>query len=256
MFRSLPLVVLALVATGCHAPMPQLQPFAGSGSPRVPPPSTGSYGKADSYYPAGAQSSLTTEPASQQDVAAGTSNILAQQSTAGTWSASDEPVGTGALNSTASHAQATGVSLPVVGASISRENLTTPDNRPASYHSPVTFASSESDTSKSAGGLALSGMRINDATSTAEPQRFIPTGQVIDITQLPRTVPTSGAVGVRGFSQANAAPALLSASPTPARLTASSQAAASSGSGDSAVQVSSDGWRSKYVPQSVGVASN
>jgi len=263
MFRSLLLLLPALLATGCHVPMPKFQPFAGSGSPRVPPPATGSYGKSDSYYnggaPAGAQSSLTTEPAGQQHVAAGASNIMAQNSSAGTWQPGEKPVGTGTLadSTTTSHNQAggaslpvAGASLPVAGASIWRSSLTSPEDQPASYHAPVSFTASDRDSSTTTGGLVLNGMRINDATRTSEPQRFIPTGEVINITQLPRATAPSRPTGIRGFSQAGAAPSAGVIETPPQSATAATT------SGSSTLELSADGWRSKYIPRGAGVMTN
>jgi hypothetical protein len=256
MLRSLLLLLPALLVTGCHVPMPKFQPFAGSGSPRVPPPATGSYGKPDSYYnggaPAGAQSSLTTEPAGQQQVAEGASNIMAQHNSAGTRQPGEKPVGTGTLahSTTASHNQVGGASLPVAGASISRSSLTSPEDQPASYHSPVSFAASDRDSSTTTGGLVLNGMRINDATRTSEPQRFVPTGDVINITQLPRATAPSRPSGIRGFSQTGAAPSAGVIETPPQSATAATT------SGSSTVELSADGWRSKYIPRGVGVASN
>jgi hypothetical protein len=256
MYRSLLLLLPALLATGCHVPMPKFQPFAGSGSPRVPPPATGSYGKADSYYnggaPAGAQSSLTTEPAGQQHVASGASNIMAQHNSAGTWQPGEKPVGTGTLadSTTTSHNQATGASPPVARASISRSSLTSPEDQAAGRHSPVSFTASDRDSSTTTGGLALNGMRINDATRPAEPQRFIPTGQVINITQLPRATVSGRIGGVRGFSQAGAAPSAAVIQTPPDSATAATT------SGSSTVELSADGWHSKYVPRGVGVVTN
>jgi hypothetical protein len=259
MVRFALLALSALLATGCHAPMPSFQPFAGSGSPRVPPPGTNSYGKADGYYsgaPAGAQLMPTPDSADPQQVAATPSALLAQQDASG-WQTTHEAIGTGVVSTTSASA-AIPPSLPAtaglpVGARISRDSLSSPEGRPAAYHSPVTFASAESHDDGRSSGLALNGMRVNDATAPAEPQRFVPTGQVIEISQAP---PGAGgyAAGVRGLTQP-AAPPLLQQSPTPVASSPSATAGTVT-SGSATTQLSADGWRSKYVPFSGGVANN
>lgn len=265
---SLPLV-LALLATGCHAPMPSFQPFAGSGSPRVPPPSTGSYGKPDGYYngaPAGAQSmnnarSMKADETSGARGAGAASNVLARQ-TPSAWHTSDQPVGTGTTSTAAVHsgvqpaaasasAHVGGVSLPV-GARISRDNLTSPQGDTPKYASPVTYTSVEKDTENRGSGsaaLALHGMPINDATQTARPQRFVPTGQMIEISQLPHVPAGAGSGSLRGFGQPGAASVpnrgVTSTMPAGSATGATTAAAASPAA---TTQLSADGWRSKYVP--------
>jgi hypothetical protein len=234
MYRPLLLVAIVLTAAGCHVPMPKFQPFAGAGSPRVPPPATGSYGKADSYYnntPAAAQSTAPAEDAQPA--------ILADS---GGWRTPELPIGSGVMPaSTASG----------VGASISRDQLAAPQGNPSSARSgsttsgaqQATFIESQPARSSSAptttSPLSLNGMKVNDATRRSEPQRFVATGNVIEISQLPRAasvVASAAGASTIGSSTTAGASSTVTSSPTATHT------------------LSADGWRSKYVPFS-GVAT-
>lgn len=232
MYRLLLLAAIVLTSAGCHLPMPKFQPFAGAGSPRVPPPATDSYGKPDTYYnstpSAGAQSAT---PA-----AATTQTTLAD----GGWRTPTHAIGSGVMTPSSTTPNSTTSSM----GAISRDRLgpppasqpaqpgsiyTAPNAQQATFiESPTTHNSTTSST------LMLNGMKVNDATRTAEPARFIPTGGAIEISQLPR--PTAAAFTSPGVGSMPAA----TASPTSAAA---------------AQPLSADGWRSKYVPLSGGVAA-
>ena len=236
MFRPILLVAFVLTAAGCHAPLPRFQPFAAAGSPRVPPPATGSYGRADTYYnstpSSGAQSALLNDAAS-----------ATAQTDASGWRTPETAIGSGVAMPATS---------PAIGASISRSTAASPQSAQSttglsgSAAQQAAFIESPSPRNLSAAGpLALNGMKVNDATQVAEPQRFLPSGDVIEISQLPRATGTTGTTG---------APSIGSSSS--ATSAAATSAAASSTLGATPTQtLSADGWRSKYVPLSGGVAT-
>jgi len=176
------LLLLVLVAAlGCRAPMPAFNPLAPYGSTRVPPPATGNVNQPNSYYsptgqPASGQPTLTTPPRTGYPA----------NPPGNGWSAQPSPPTT----TTASASQTTLPSASVVPAPASGVALASypaavvpPPEKPSSS-APVTMNSTSSD----AAALRLRGMPVNDATRQ-EPQPFLPSGQVIDITELPDPPP-------------------------------------------------------------------
>ena len=188
MKRLCPLLLAILVFTGCHAPMPSFNLLAPYGSTTIPPPGTGA-ASPDTYYQPNRQPS-STPPVGTGFRARGeaSSNLSADSSTGafGVRTASGPDV-----SGQASRATFQG-------------NLVSPVTLVPSSTVVQTQARSQTVASTSSSrGLPpnVRGMRINEAA--AEPARFFPTMQVIDITQLPRTssvryanvVPINEAVG-------------------------------------------------------------
>ncbi|QDU95042.1 hypothetical protein [Lignipirellula cremea] len=136
---------LAVFATclllGCKAPTPEFNPFAGYGSPRVPPPATGAYGRPDAYYPGGQtapaavpQGTTSIGPLNSQVVGSGVA--LASAETGPQW----RPAG---VVQPAMHTAPVSPNAPGV-------NYAT---QPAAFSVPGGSTS-----------LNLSGMHVNDAT--------------------------------------------------------------------------------------------
>lgn len=169
------LAILAMV--GCRAPMPTFNPLAPYGPTRIPPPGTGSYGAADTYYQPGSGASTASEP-----VGTGfrsTTNATATPSAANVANAASNG-GAAADDAamTASHNSSKTQLVPA--AAVTRADTPIRVSAPAS-------GSATSMTSK------LRGMHVNDATAPAEPAPFSPPSGMVDISQLPdaSTPPTS-----------------------------------------------------------------
>jgi hypothetical protein len=175
-FAALPMLLLL---AGCQSQTPSLDSvnwLAPYGTTRVPPPSTGSYGKPNTYYQPQSQASASVN------------------------STSDEPIGTGVLASNNASAQQPTPARRDTDESTDRVALTSAQSdtrrnesesvrlasaeRLDSDEPPVRIVESTGASSSSAS--RLKGMRVNDVTRPAEPERFEPSGQLVDISQLPR----------------------------------------------------------------------
>ena len=192
--KGFALIAATLVlSTGCRAPMPNWNLFGPYGATRVPPPPTGGYGTPQPYYAPG----TTTVPP--------------------TTSPTSTPVGTGFRPAKSN--RWSNILDPAIGP-VAKSNTWGP-TRPASSNArvvdlrdvDVALASHESaapiaaatvvverdgpirileeksspspSTTSSSKPPRLRGMVVNDMTRTAEPGSFVPSGRVIDISQLP-----------------------------------------------------------------------
>lgn len=304
MSRAILSIALCLLAAGCHVPMPQFQPFAGSGSPRVPAPATGSYGRPDSYYTGTSPGHAVTTPGAQQTgqaqlvqnsgasrnstlaAAAGslatTATAIGAPSSAMPAGSSTTPVGTGVAHAGAASATAAtatggqpGFRPPASNYAVTHAAATSPPAaRPTAQQ--AVMVSPHRAGSVASSTLPLHGMPVNDATHADEPQPFVPTGQLVEISQLPRTVPAVSSPpatgGMRGFVPPTLPPTAIppSALPGPATGSAvviqpsatvrsnavSGSTAAGTGSvaTSQAMQLPADGWKSKYVPLGAGAS--
>lgn len=191
-------MLMLLMGVGCRAPMPTFNPLAPYGSTRVPPPSTGSLQAPTSYY----------NPSSQP--ASGTVSPPTLTAPPRTGFQASPPTGN------ASGAAAT---------SSPNQSVTL-----ASHEMPVATAAvvqpsgsvSTSGASSNANTLRLRGMPVNDATRPQEPAPFVPSGQMLDISQLPDP-PTTIRLPQGGSSAPMSGGATSSTSGLPASATAAWQ---------------------------------
>ncbi|MBC8873064.1 MAG: hypothetical protein H8E44_26830 [Planctomycetes bacterium] len=182
------LAITVVCLAGCHAPTPSFDLLAPYGSPRVPPPSTGSHGTGGAYY------NRTGLPATSAPGGAGRS----------TRPAASEKMQTNATSD--AHYLATGDSWKPI------RTTATPDAAPAFPRTADTTASrilpvsyngagqrqpsattlkwqeSNGDVGGQRPSLRLDGMPVTDATGSptpSEPRRFQPAEGAIEIGQLP-----------------------------------------------------------------------
>jgi len=185
--------VLCLVATGCNTPRASFNPFAGYGSPRVPPPATGGYVVPNNYYP---NATTPTGSASRNTIIppVGTSTIPVGNDwrPAGTVTTPDlgssaAVIGSGAANQNGV-VQATYVqsSLNATNPLIGQANSTT-------VIAPQAVTPSTSQ---------LNPMQVNDATGAAQPKAFVAQGNVVEMSQLPAPIRPAipGSNRIRGFT--------------------------------------------------------
>jgi hypothetical protein len=177
-------LAITLLATGCRAPMPSMNVLAPYGTPRVPAPTTGSYGGPSTYYQA---------PPGTYQAPAGT--YQTPPSTFQTPSVTIPPIGTGVRNpSSLNHSGWT-----ISHGSLDRNVATPiPSAKPvgvrgrsvqqANFEQEVALSPSQNSL-RSPGDPStprFRGMPVNDATRAREPARFRPPSDAIDISQLPR----------------------------------------------------------------------
>lgn len=185
MKRLSPILLVILVLTGCHAPMPSFNLLAPYGPTRIPPAATNS-GAPSTYYQGRPASS--TPPVGTGFRASQSSTSLSADNSAGSFgvrtvSGFDEP----GRVTRATHQATTVVPTTLV-----------PATTVVQSRGPIQFIESGAARTVPAN---VRGMHINDAT--VEPSQFYPTVQVIDIAQLPpassvryaNVVPVNQAVG-------------------------------------------------------------
>jgi hypothetical protein len=265
-------VAACFLVAGCKTGTPSINPFAGYGAPRVPPPATGSYGKPDTYYPgttppAGSSrgTSLQLPPSANSALSAGNGwRPVGGLATPDAFSTSSTAVGSGVPSTLPTSGVNQAVYEPPVSpiygqpagptfAQPPNPTFAAPTQPSGSATSGFRFptvgtvlAPTAAPASVAANPTKLKPMPVNDATQTGEPGRFIPYGAYTDISQLP--TPTRAALpanGIRGLApqQYSAAPATY-ITPQPG--------AATSVVGTTDTQL---GWRPKYVPSAAGVTT-
>ena len=185
--------VLCLVVVGCNTPRPSFNPFAGYGSPRVPPPGTGSYAAPNDYYPnitvpngsASRNTSLppignTTLPIGNEWQPAGTSTTPDLKSSAAV-------IGSGAINQN-------GVAQTTYDQSLR--------NAPNPLIERSSFTSIAAPQVVIPTGSQLNPMQVNDATGQTQPQPFVARGNLVEMSQLPAPIRPAipGSNPIRGFS--------------------------------------------------------
>lgn len=216
--RSLTPACLALVAIGCQAP-PALN-FPPYGSTQVPPPGTGSYGRAapgvsqrptgDAYY--SRQSAVGSPTVGGVASAAGAS---AGPSSPGDWRAATSASLTGqaAADSTTS-LQGSGQTIPATAISQIEPSALSNSTSVADANKEVVRIVEPSSEALAAASPApqtatAGGMPVNDGTRLREPRLFSPPPGVIAISQAP-----AAAVGAATPAPPAASPATVAANPS------------------------------------------
>lgn len=185
--KWLPAVLITAASLcGCkssQAPFNTLAPF---GASRVPPPAT-SVGATGAYYNRTATPPATTPAPSRSSPApaagaTGGQNTSTFNSSGSTESWKTAPKTAGADASAQTPAAASQTTAVV----------------PASYAAGTDSANKAAPATAAASGqLRLSGMPVNDATSSAaasEPAKFVPAGSAVEISQLPKPIATPAPV--------------------------------------------------------------
>lgn len=168
-------LIVVLGMTGCHAPMPTLNPYSAT---RVPPPGTGSYSAQDSYY---------SNPQSAAPVQVVPQSVVVQQ----------QPIGTGVVSRSSIHADLnndvqwaptttirgnTGTPSAVARTTFDEDEET--EQLRVSQETRVRIPSPQvvdgTDVTN-----RFRGMRLHDATQPYEPARFVTPERTLAISQLP-----------------------------------------------------------------------
>jgi hypothetical protein len=157
---------LIMLLGGCRAPMPTIDLLAPYGSPRVPPPGTGTYGSPNSYYQG---NSPTTSPAVGNGVRATQGAQWKQPSRRSTASLNSEPRDSGIAQ--------TSFESPVSTAPRPGRSVLVGD-KPRITNAPT----------RRSVGSRLRGMPVSDATG--EPGRFDAPDDVRVITNVPESIST------------------------------------------------------------------
>lgn len=199
--------ILAL-GIGCRAPMPKWDMFGPYGNTRVAPPPTGGYGVQQPYYAPGPTTAppttappTTSPPTTLPQTIAPTSAPVGtgfRPSSANRWSNIDDPaVGPIAKNNSWAPSRPVPTAEQVVDlrdadvALASHETAApfVPPTTVVEYDGPIRILPPESSpafvSSTATAPPRLRGMTINDTTRLSEPAPFVPSGRVIDISQLP-----------------------------------------------------------------------
>ncbi|NLF68925.1 MAG: hypothetical protein GX575_07700 [Candidatus Anammoximicrobium sp.] len=172
-------VLIAVVGLcGCKSSQTPFNTLAPFGASRVPPPST-TVGATGAYYNRTATPPAATpaQPNAASNPAAGAAtgqkaSSLNSSGASEAWQLSPKTAGTG-----------TSSPSPVASSQASAV-------RPASYAAGTAAASAS-------GSLRLSGMPVNDATSSpagSEPARFVASGSAVEISELPKALATPAPV--------------------------------------------------------------
>ncbi len=203
MKRFASVAVLLLLSAGCHAPMPSWNMFRPAGATRVPPPPTGGYGAPPSYYTTPPAAPPATAPSSIAPTSAPVGTGF-RSSTSNRWSNIDDPaIGPIAKENSweptrpeQSNSQV--VDLRDVDVALASHETAAPfvpstvvveRDGPIRILPPAASAAFSSSASLSTAATTepprMRGMIVNDTTRVSEPRPFIPSGRVIDISQLP-----------------------------------------------------------------------
>jgi len=194
------IAAISLLSAGCRAPMPTWDSIGPYGTTRVPPPPTGGYGVQQPYYAPGP---TTAPPATAPRTISPTTSPVGtgfHPLPSNRWSNIDDPaVGPIAKDNIWAPTSRESSSSQVVDlrdadiALASHEIAApyVPSTQVVEYDGPIRILPPNSSSSFAASTIVepprLRGMVINDTTRTAEPAPFIPSGRVIDISQLPDT---------------------------------------------------------------------
>ncbi|MEO8495619.1 MAG: hypothetical protein ABI614_11155 [Planctomycetota bacterium] len=197
MKRFASVVALLVLTAGCHAPMPSWNMFRPANATRLPPPAT-NYGATQPYYSAPpAAAPPTTVP---HNVAPTTSPVGTgfRQSTANRWSNIEDPaIGPSSQESTweptrPAPTNAQVVDLREVDVALASHEAAAPfvpSTVVVEHNGPIRILPPDSSRSQSTRGepdpTPLRGMIVNAPVRTSEPQPFVPSGRVVDISQLP-----------------------------------------------------------------------
>ncbi len=177
MTRLLAITSLVLVLVGCRAPTPSMNVFAPYGSATVPPPPTGAIGNSGSYYAPQGSSGAAGQVTSPATGGATGSGVQFQTGTPPASFMGTNNVPTPAVGRPAV-AQASFEPGTTAGTNLSQA---TADSTLSSSSTPLPPGNS----SHSSSTLKLNGMRVNDATTSTEPQQFTPSTAPINIADLP-----------------------------------------------------------------------
>ena len=205
-------VITVVALAGCKSSQTPFNTLAPFGSARVPPPSTNHVTAPGNYYNGAAPPQTATPtvpgatpaPAAAQPGAAASGKMTSNTNTDGVWQPSGKTASTaGTTNISPAPSAVSGV-------------------QPVSYQAGTNATKNASSSTLASGSaLRLSGMPVNDATTSgaaAEPARFVPAGSPIEIAQLPQAAPAPGTAPTTGTVVASA-----QASDQPAPASASSQ---------------------------------
>lgn len=198
MKRFAVVAAISLLSAGCRAPMPTWDSIGPYGTTRVPPPPTGGYGAQQPYYAPGP---TTVPPTTAPTTIAPTTAPVGtgfRQSSSNRWSNIVDPaVGPVAQENSWAPTRPTQTipqvvdltNADVVLASHDTAAPFVPSTTVTEYDGPIRILASsparQSDTLAATEAPRLRGMTLNDTTGTSEPLPFIPSGRVIDISQLP-----------------------------------------------------------------------
>jgi hypothetical protein len=190
--RNLPMkrlaasIILVAVLTGCRGSQPDINLLAPYGSSRVPAPSTNSVGAGNSYYDRTAPPKAAA-PANQPSATTPASSAPAttQQTPQRTNVQSPYFAADGVWKPANAKATATqGAAAEVSDSQVRPVSFTTPSGEGKAAATPTTTTASLQKPK-----LRLNGMPVTDATrltSSAEPARFTPPENLVEISQLPR----------------------------------------------------------------------
>ncbi|MCA9120516.1 MAG: hypothetical protein H6822_14205 [Planctomycetaceae bacterium] len=188
---------ILLLSAGCRAPMPTWDCIGPYGTTRVPPPPTGGYGVQQPYYAPGPTTGPTTTTPTTIAPTTAPVGTGFRPSSSNRWSNIDDPaVGPIAQNnwSPTRPAQTSSEVVDLTNADVILASHETaapfvPATQVVEYDGPIRIlppnASPASTVSTAATTPHLRGMTLNDATRSVEPQPFVASGRVIDISQLP-----------------------------------------------------------------------
>lgn len=222
--------VAAMVISGCRAPMPKFDPYAGHGSPRIAPPSTGISGTGDSYFTPGSQPANNVGPGIPFRQAAPTSSSW--QPAAGRSSdviaASHGEVGTGLRNAVS----------------------------PASFESSASYSlePNQGNTSSSADSLhsriERGRLKTTDATSALPPGQFHPPSGAREISELPNPPQSNSAAPLMPIpmNTYNGTPSGLEPIPRTRHSTSMTPSSANNVAARTTSSADDSGWRPKYTP--------
>ncbi|MBP89848.1 MAG: hypothetical protein CMJ64_24605 [Planctomycetaceae bacterium] len=199
--------IAMLVLSGCRAPMPSFDLLAPYGTSRVPPPGTGTIGTGGTYYTP--PSGQTTSPPP-----VGTGFRLAPPGrTINKWSNLGEPTEskvaadvewapTRSLTS-----QASVVDLDVALAKQQPTSRVIAASQLTEHRGPIRIVQ---PSSVSGNPTALRGLPVIGTGVSRAPRSFVPSGRVVDITELPdvssgRTVPAPTRAATKSRSSATVA---------------------------------------------------
>lgn len=194
--------VMLVLSAGCHAPMPSWNMFRPASATRVPPPPTSGYGAPQTYYTTPPAVVPTTAPATIAPTSAPIGTGF-RPSESNRWSNIEDPaIGPIARENfweptrpVQSNAQVVDMrDVDVALASHETAAPFVPSTVIVEREGPIrilppdasgAFSSSDSFSSTASESPRLRGMIVNDTTRASEPRTFVPSGRVIDISQLP-----------------------------------------------------------------------
>ena len=180
MMRCVAIFAIAWLMVGCRAPAPSFNLLAPYGSATVPPPRTGAVGAAGQYY-------APTTPAGQSPATVPTAPTTATPAVVPQSPTAAPPVSYMGAAHEGLSAETTSVAQASYEPGSTRQSPTpattvTDDVLPPDS---TTRPDREATGSSSTSTLQLNGMRVNDATQLAEPQRFDPASEPVNIASLP-----------------------------------------------------------------------